>query len=207
MKDIKDLSFLVPVHIKSMADLLISKKFDIHSSTRAASNHILELTWEAPLRGVWKLNIDGCSIGNSGSSCTGGILHSATFQMGCYAIYEGIGTNFMAEFAAFFHGIHRASLKEITNLWIECDSQAVVSCIKRQNIPWCFLQIWWYYKGYLDSITWTISHCYQEINTIADKLAKHAAISRTSKIWNASPSFINYELDWDLQHRSRFRFM
>ncbi|XP_042479863.1 uncharacterized protein LOC122060837 [Macadamia integrifolia] len=62
--------------------------------------------------GFFKLNIDGCSLGNPGNSGAGGILRDERGNgLGCFAIYEGVGTNFMVEFAAFFHGLKLASTK------------------------------------------------------------------------------------------------
>ncbi|XP_042488955.1 uncharacterized protein LOC122069075 [Macadamia integrifolia] len=96
----------------------------------------------------------------------------------------------MAEFAAFFHGLHHARIMGIENLWIESDSNAVVTCTRNQGIPWCFEQQWLFYKKYLNETNWTISQCYREVNVAADKLAKSGAGTMASASWLTPPDFV-----------------
>ncbi|XP_042485202.1 uncharacterized protein LOC122065449 [Macadamia integrifolia] len=143
-----------------MADCLLAKTLGV-VTTRTQANRILELQWSAPPFNSFKLNIDGCLLGNPGCSRAREIIRATNgTSLFAYAFYEGVGTNFMAEFAALFHGLKCAIAKEIKNLIIECDSPAVVICVQKEAIPWCFQQMWWHCKGYLDKISWSIVHCY-----------------------------------------------
>ncbi|XP_042484881.1 uncharacterized protein LOC122065141, partial [Macadamia integrifolia] len=131
------------------------------------------------MEGFIKLNIDACSLGNSGRSGTWGIFcdhrgnHILSFLSGL-----GVTTNFVAEFEAFFMGIRITKEQSWLKLWVECDSHAMAICIKKCTIPWFFQQQWRSLKAYLDTITWSIAHCYREANNIANNLAKHTALAQ-----------------------------
>ncbi|XP_043717741.1 uncharacterized protein LOC122665656 [Telopea speciosissima] len=169
---------------------------------------IIELSWASPVQDEVKLNIDGCSLGNPGRTGAGGVLcdHEGN-PMRCFASYAGVGSNFYAEFEVFFVGIHHAMSLHVENLWVECDSLAVVSCITEQGIPWIFQQRWWHYKRYLDSITWKVTHCFREVNTVADRLANHVASTSSSNVWESPPSFIMSEITREALKRPRYRFL
>ncbi|XP_042515388.1 uncharacterized protein LOC122089763 [Macadamia integrifolia] len=55
-------------------------------------------------------------------------------------------------------------------------------------------------------IKWSIRHVYWEVNTVADGLAKHAAISKSSIEWIAPTLFVVSDIEWDAIGKPRFRF-
>ncbi|XP_043687764.1 uncharacterized protein LOC122638981 [Telopea speciosissima] len=108
--------------------------------------------------------------------------------------------------AAFFIGIKEAQRLKVEKLWVECDSASVVSAILSSKIPWSFLQVWWSATSYFHSSQWRITHCYREGNTLADALAKRAATSKVSCIWDTMPSFILHSVVWEALGRPLYRF-
>ncbi|XP_043717805.1 uncharacterized protein LOC122665721 [Telopea speciosissima] len=108
----------------------------------------------------------------------------------CFAIFQGVGKNYMAELGAFFTGVSQAQELAIDKLWIENDSTALVAAVLNRTYPWKYMQDWWRVVAYLDSIQWRITHCFREANSAADALATHAAKRRTSTKWDSAPSFV-----------------
>ncbi|XP_043704613.1 uncharacterized protein LOC122654547 [Telopea speciosissima] len=135
-----DFAALNPINVRWVSELMLSRALHL-KIVPYLMQRIIELGWSFPAQDGVKMNIDGCSLGNPGCTGAGGILRD---HMGnpwrCFAVYAGVGTNFYAEFEAFFIGIHHAMALRILNLWVECDSMAVVRCITGQHIPWIFQQ-------------------------------------------------------------------
>ncbi|XP_043714767.1 uncharacterized protein LOC122663131 [Telopea speciosissima] len=96
------------VRIKSMHDLSLARMLQIPISNSPA-RPILEVKWKHPPPGWLKLNIDGSSLGNPGSSGLGGTFrnHNGT-PIKCFATYLEVRTNFTAEVAAFMVGNSQA---------------------------------------------------------------------------------------------------
>ncbi|XP_043725846.1 uncharacterized protein LOC122672435 [Telopea speciosissima] len=205
--DLRDASSFMHCKIRSFQDLRIAREIGV-SFPNAQSNHIIEILWRKP-ENIWtKLNIDGCSLGNRGHSSAAGIFRNYQgHPTGSFSHYLGISTNFLAEFSAFFIGVQMARGKKIQFLWIECDVEVVVTSIKNGNTLWKFKQNWFGVVSDLQAITWKITHSYREVNTIADLLAKRIAFTQVSHFWVESPIFVHHEIEWDLQERSRFRFV
>ncbi|XP_043720922.1 uncharacterized protein LOC122668421 [Telopea speciosissima] len=192
---ISDCSLITGVKINSVQELMLTKYFKVTTAI-PKPRRIVEVRWNPPLLGWWKLNIDGYSIGNPGYSGAGGILrnHLGIFRRG-FSSFEGIRTNFQTEMAAFFLGIREAKELPVERLWVECDSALVVYGILASNISWDFLQQWWSAESYLSSIQWRVTHCYREGNAPADALAKWAVTNKTSEKWDDLPIFIARSLN------------
>ncbi|XP_043699939.1 uncharacterized protein LOC122650603 [Telopea speciosissima] len=201
------LFIIVEVLCRGFAELQSSHKITPYQDLEAQANEIIEVLWKKPSFDWVKLNIDGCSLGNPGHSSAAGIFRNSQGQPeGSYAEYLGIATNHTAEFTAFFIGVQMACDMHVRRLWIECDAEIVVAAIKNGNIPWKFKQAWLGMANYLQGIRWEITHNYREANTVADLIAKKCASTHTSQRWGIAPPYVHYEIEWDLQERSRFRF-
>ncbi|XP_043700215.1 uncharacterized protein LOC122650919 [Telopea speciosissima] len=78
------------------------------------------------MTGWSKLNIDGSSLGNPSATGAGGIFRDHLGALvRCFASYQGVGTNYMAEMAAFMVGLNEACGLGIEKLWIESDLAAL----------------------------------------------------------------------------------
>ncbi|XP_043693090.1 uncharacterized protein LOC122643542 [Telopea speciosissima] len=173
--------FIEDVHISNIHELVVSKKLRICSDS-APAQKIIELVWHPPPPGWFKLNIDSSSLRNPRHSGSGGIFRDGKgMVVNYFASYNGVGTNYKAEFATFFLGFKNAIHIGVESLLIESDSSTVVYAIIQKKIHW-------------------------ETNTVVDRLANHAAKSRSSQYWTSAPSFIANGLDWDASGRSFFRF-
>ncbi|XP_042487863.1 uncharacterized protein LOC122068081 [Macadamia integrifolia] len=133
LRDLIDFSKLVPINIKSVSELVFSRQLKVLISP-STTRKIVKVPWQCLPLVYWKLNIDGCSLGNPGCSGAGGILHDDQgIPSRLFANYEGISSNFVAGFIAFFAGINHTRSMNIRKPWIECDSMAVVMCIKNKK--------------------------------------------------------------------------
>ncbi|XP_043717736.1 uncharacterized protein LOC122665651 [Telopea speciosissima] len=205
-REVSDCACIEGVKVNSVHDLILARKLRV-VITKSPAKIIIEVKWKHPLIGWWKLNIDGSSLGNPGSIGAGGIFrnHFGT-PIRCFASFQGVGTNFMAEMAASKVGIKEARELCISKLWIESDSTATVTIILSRMIPWCLMQYWWSISPFPDSIQWRITHCYREANVAVDALANHAAKGEISSIWQATPIFISQAVSWDALGWPYYRF-
>ncbi|XP_042477785.1 uncharacterized protein LOC122059169 [Macadamia integrifolia] len=111
-----------------------------------------------------------------------------------------------SEFSAVMEAILVAMNMNARGLWIESDSAAVVAATQKMHIPWFVLQKWRFALPFLQSITWKITHCFREANTVADFLAKKAAKSGASDYSTTFPSHVLDDLENDASGRHSFRF-
>lgn len=84
--------------------------------------------WTPPPQGIFKLNFDGASKGNSGPAGFGGIFRNS--QGDALAIYYGsIGwdTNNSAELEGLWQGLNLAHLYNLSPIIVEWDSQILIS--------------------------------------------------------------------------------
>ena len=62
--------------------------------------------WESPVQGMWKLNTDGCSLGNLGKSGGGGVLRDAFGELVFgFSIPLGKVTSLQAETKSLVYGV------------------------------------------------------------------------------------------------------
>ncbi|KAF7840012.1 reverse transcriptase [Senna tora] len=108
---------------------------------------ILNINWNPPTVGWWKLNSDGACSGNPGPFAIGGIIrdHFGNWVKG-FSGYVGHGTALKAELWAIFCGINLALEQDCNFLWIEYSLQ------KFSNFK--------------------VSHTFREGNQCADRLAR-----------------------------------
>lgn len=87
---------------------------------------------------MFKLNIDGCSKGNSGKSGGGGVIRGHQGEViAAFATPFGIQTNNAAESLALFVGLKWCKDQRIDKICVELDSLLVVNWINGKiKPPW-----------------------------------------------------------------------
>ncbi|XP_059069492.1 uncharacterized protein LOC131859581 [Cryptomeria japonica] len=145
--------------------------------------------WRPPPFPSFRLQFDKTSNGNSGRSGVGVITfyHSSKI-IKAVGKYIGQGTNNMGELHALSFGLDLALSLNIKDIVIERDSMLVIQAIISKK---CFS---WHLQYLLDHIllqlrgfsTFSISHCFREINIFADFLA-NKAIAEGADFIKAAP--------------------
>ncbi|XP_059068651.1 uncharacterized protein LOC131859122 [Cryptomeria japonica] len=127
----------------------------------------------------FKLNFDGDAKGNPGKSGIGVVLFDHnTMIVKAVGKFIGVGSNNSAEFQTLSFGLDLAISLGIKDIIIEGDSMLVFQSVSTKKCAS------WHLQYLLDRIlaqlkcfsTFTISHCYREINVIADYLANRAVV-------------------------------
>ncbi|XP_011620451.1 uncharacterized protein LOC105420038 [Amborella trichopoda] len=197
-RGMKNLSPKIPL------DLQILSTFDIPEG-RSRPKTPVAIIWSKPVEGWFKLNVDGCALGNPNHSGAGGVFrNSMGISSWTFSSYLSNTTNFFAEFSALFQGIEIAKEKGVERFLIECDSIVVIEAIKGRKIPWKFSQKLLILRTYLDDILWKITHIFREGNNVADLLAKKATYSRLTNFWDYPSNYARTEITWDLIEYKRF---
>ncbi|XP_042487338.1 uncharacterized protein LOC122067575 [Macadamia integrifolia] len=82
---------------KSVDDLILCRRFHFENASHV-SHKTLEIHWGKPMRSWAKLNVNGCSLGNSGRARRGGILqdHNGRLLL-CFNFFLGVTTSFIVE--------------------------------------------------------------------------------------------------------------
>ncbi|XP_057856436.2 uncharacterized protein LOC131065813 [Cryptomeria japonica] len=140
-------------------------------------NPRLDVKWEAPEPGWFKVNFDGASVGNPGQSGIGCILRNSDG----ICIKEiskkiGVATNNKAEFRVALRGLQLGMELGVQRIHLQGDSLNVV------NVVCCNKTPSWRLNQWLQSILvllatfdeFRISHIYKEGNGEADRLSKMA---------------------------------
>lgn len=127
----------------------------------------------------WHIYVDGASSGNPGESGAGIVAFNENGdELYRESIYLGHMTNNMAEYEAFVRALKKAHQSSVENLYIYTDSLLVANQItgkykiKSQELmkyAETAMTIIKYFNNF------TLKYVPRERNTIADKLAKHAA--------------------------------
>ncbi|XP_043692852.1 uncharacterized protein LOC122643279 [Telopea speciosissima] len=116
LSSLAEFYMLIPIYVRSVSELTLSRSLHLKAQPYQ-QQRIIELSWASPVQEEVKLNIGGCSLGNPGRTGAGGVLRDHEGNpMRCFASYAGVGTNFYAEFEAFFVGIHHAMSLHVENL-------------------------------------------------------------------------------------------
>ncbi|XP_060182379.1 uncharacterized protein LOC132612052 [Lycium barbarum] len=134
------------------------------------------IKWIKPDSPLLKLNTDGCSKGNPGSSGGGGILRDEIghFLM-AFSAYYGQCNNNIAETKTILMGLKWCIDRGYQNINIESDSKLIIGMINGD------IRIAWQVKDLIQQIDMiknqgniNFKHCFREANTVADYLANHA---------------------------------
>lgn len=146
--------------------------------------------WSPPPFPSFKLQFDGASKGNPGRSGIGVIIfyHSSKI-IKAVGKYIGYGTNNVAEFQALSFGLDLALSLNIKDIVIEGDSMLVFQAVASKKC------LSWHLQYFLEHIllqlngfsTFSISHCFREINVFADFLA-NKVVSEGANYIELAPS-------------------
>lgn len=136
--------------------------------------------WFPPTKGSFKLNIDGASKGNLGSTSCGGVLrsHDCSFVVG-FSCYFGMSTNTFVELSALKIGLTLCYQLSVPNLLVEKYSLLTVNWFNNNSYPLGNMLIFGMIFYILTSSLPLVLLVYREGNTLANSLANHEATGST----------------------------
>ncbi|KAL4368587.1 hypothetical protein GQ457_05G009960 [Hibiscus cannabinus] len=135
------------------------------------------ISWETPIEGAVKFNVDAAVNGVVGSAGIGGVLKDHTGKtLLCFSKYIGFSDPTSAE----LQGILEACCCFVGSQWvgtksliIESDSKIAVNWIKRPlSVPASFKDLVGKCREYIDRFKWDIAFVFRERNAVAHRLAK-----------------------------------
>ncbi|KAI5327874.1 hypothetical protein L3X38_027270 [Prunus dulcis] len=95
----------------------------------------VDLKWEPPISGQFKLNVDGSRRNGSGHIGARGVIRNSSGDwISGFAVNLGKGQILEAEIWGLFFGLKLALDKEINNLVVEMDSALAVQLIQKQRL-------------------------------------------------------------------------
>lgn len=130
--------------------------------------------WCKPQSSWYKLNVDGCCIGNLGRISAGGILRNNNGEL-CKAFCRSLGhdTNNSAKIQALLQGLLMCQRLGMSWLEIELDSRLVVDWVIQARCGvWYLKDFWEEIMQILDQMNYSICQIYREANIVADFFAK-----------------------------------
>ena len=156
---------------------------------------VVNVRWNKPPVGWFKLNTDGASMGNPCKAGGGGLIRdSAGFWVKGFSRSLGTGTSMLAECWALRDGLFLAIQLGIRNLEVELDAKVVVDLINsnsQTNAAYTTLLV--DCRLLLSQIPHAkVSHVFQEANRSADALARNGStMEEEFCIFDLAPNFIN----------------
>jgi ribonuclease HI len=96
--------------------------------------------------------------------------------------------------------IETARDMQLTNIWLESDSQLVVkACLKNEGVPWRMTNRWLNSMHFARQISFKCTHTPREGNMVADALAKNGMglAPSSSQWWHSTPPFLQSLFDKD----------
>lgn len=127
----------------TITEFAFLKSFCISGHVGSAPS-IREVVWSPPPCFWVKCNSDGTARGSPGLAACGGIFRDyRAATLGCFVASLGVTHSFNAELIGAMLAIDHALTHSWQNLWLETDSQLVVSAFKSPNIvPWKLRNRW-----------------------------------------------------------------
>ncbi|XP_060212308.1 uncharacterized protein LOC132639948 [Lycium barbarum] len=167
--------------------------------------------WLKPDFGWVKLNVDGCSKGNPGSSGGGGIIRDHNGSVICaFAEYYGDCSNNLAEAKAMLRGIILCINSGFTNVIVESDSMIILNLIKRiKKPPWQLNHIIEQVMDLIKNDNFIFCHTLREGNNTADMLANLGEEAKNTFIFSGTvsiPSNIRASIKLETDGLPNFRF-
>lgn len=150
--------------------------------------------WDCPRNNWFKINFDGASKGNPGTTGCGVVIRNSKGDfVGGMAIPLGCQTNHVAEASTALYGLTCAKDMNLKNIWIEGDSLNIINCLKKINPPsWTISNIISNADHIINSFqNCIISHNYREANGLADWASKVACCNDQKIIWNSYETLPN----------------
>ncbi|XP_016648950.1 PREDICTED: putative ribonuclease H protein At1g65750 [Prunus mume] len=135
----------------------------------------IDLKWEPPISGQFKLNVDGSRRNGSGHIGAGGVIRNSSGDwISGFAVNLGKGQILEAEIWGLFFGLKLAVDKEIDNLVVEMDSAIAVQLIQKQGLTdvhplAALVASCWELMHMINCCS--VYHVYREKNCVADCLA------------------------------------
>ncbi|XP_041001580.1 uncharacterized protein LOC121247270 [Juglans microcarpa x Juglans regia] len=141
------------------------------------------VAWQKPAQGWLKLNTDGSSLGNPGSSGVGGIIRNDRGHMvHAFNSYIGFGSSNRTGLLAILQGLKACKDLRINFVEIELDSQVVILWWNRRRCGVWYLEDFWEDTlALMDYIVCIVRHVYREGNKVADWLARSGATGLISE--------------------------
>lgn len=142
---------------------------------------MVEVIWQCPLLGWFKVNTDGAAFGSSGQAGGARIFRDENGSFfACFANYFEIKNVLYAELNASMMAVELAHQRGWNSLWLECDSSLVVNTFKdATKVPWKLAAKWCICKKRLSSMNFQDFHIFREGSACADRLAKCGIASKT----------------------------
>ncbi|CAL2228836.1 unnamed protein product [Prunus armeniaca] len=177
-------------------------------------NHDVEvdLKWEPPISGQFKLNVDGSRRNGSGHIGAGGVIRNSSGDwIRGFAVNLGKGQILEAEIWGLFFGLKLAVDKEINNLVVEMDSALAVQLIQKPGLtdvhPLAALvaSCW----ELMHKINYcSVYHVYREKNSVAYCLATWSYnLDLGLYIFVDAPAWVGPSLIYDLLGITRSRLV
>lgn len=204
---IKESGGLNKGHMRNkMEDLLVLRFFKVNGRAVKAPK-IIEVKWQPPLYGWFKINADGCSLGNPGQDGCGVVFRiSNCVVVGSLAQSIGVDNSVSAEFWGAIFAFRIACSRGMRHIWFECDSMHVIGVLSDHSlVPWNLAVHWANCMKFLSTIQFRYSHIHREGNAVANLLAKWGA-STGSQWCNEPPHFIRSAVGTDRSSLSVYHF-
>ncbi|KAI5342128.1 hypothetical protein L3X38_010003 [Prunus dulcis] len=172
----------------------------------------VDLKWEPPISGQFKLNVDGSRRNGSGHIGAGGVIRNSSGDwISGFAVNLGKGQILEAEIWGLFFGLKLAMDKEINNLVVEMDSALAVQLIQKQGLTdvrplAALVASWWELMHKINCCS--VYHLYREKNSVADCLATWSYnLDLSFYIFVDAPAWIGPSLIDDLLGITRSRLV
>lgn len=135
-----------------------------------------------PPHSKFKLNVDGSSLGNPGSSAGGVVIRDS---MGGFvaasALFFGYHSNMHAEVYVLWHGLLLCRSLGLQQVYVESDSNILVTMLaKGESWPWKHYSVLAEISQLIRQGDYTLCHIYSEANRVAHSLAKFGAAFQCS---------------------------
>lgn len=108
--------------------------YQIQKNEDNKTKHIINIKWDPPPTGWFKLNVDRATNQNAGKAGIGGVIrnHRGEFEA-AFAKNIGIATNNKAELWALKHDLQTVVDLDINKIIIETDSSFLISCFRSKE--------------------------------------------------------------------------
>ncbi|KAL6190087.1 hypothetical protein ACLB2K_036487 [Fragaria x ananassa] len=121
----------------SSEELVVLKKIGVQCRSGRAPR-VIEVNWHPPLYGCIKLNTDGAWKSSSNKAGYDGVFRDYSGKvMGAFCSNLDIPSSIAAEVMAVFKAIELAWVREWKHIWLEVDSELVLSFLRSPTlVPW-----------------------------------------------------------------------
>ena len=144
--------------------------------------------WDCSLTNWFKLNFDGASKGNPGTTSCGVVIRNFNGDfVGGMAIPLGCQTNHVVEASTALYGLMYAKDLNLFNVWIEGDSLNIINFLKKiYPASWTISNIISKARHIINSFqNCIISHNYREANGLADWASNVPCCNDQKIIWDS----------------------